>query len=439
MWLVSWVMAAPIAVRVTGVGTATAVQTLVRTGNKLYVRNCNDAATPPDIDVDGIWNCEPIDTPEPAVDVLALVEGRLYPGGVLSWPEGARRDAALQIQLGRMTASTDPRLLPVPGAHPAGPVSTVLVRLLHYGAGPAPMLELNQDSLHRQLSCHDDGSFPDAVRNDGNPTCVGGFPSDTATVTLRGTDSLSFGSVTWPAGPLHYLSLDIDKKKADTSVFDLTLPPMGPLPRDSTAAESSSIRTRSEAPVIVGRPVPTVRAVAPWLLGMATLGVALGWVQRRQMENKKTLALLRPHAAPPLFPGGPSWADPAAILRVECPEQFVGEILEVLSASRRIVLVTPENLTIPPAAGVWAGPRDWIELRAALGALAGSEGAPVALLMVGARTLLDPGAVVRDPLPALLQSLPPGLGCWLVVRPEEQVAAWVPTWTVRGPPWEGHS
>ena len=423
MWFISLVLAAPIEVRVAGAGKAEGVQALIRTTDHMEVVDCNDAKKSNDTEVDGIWSCDPVAIPDRTVELLALVDGRLFPGGVVSWPEGSVRSAALQLQLGRIQASTSLLLPPLRGGPPLGPAPTVLARLLHAGNGPAPIMVLSAEGQSRELSCHDDGSFPDAVRNDGNPSCAAIFPASQAEILVKGEQAVRFPSVQWSDSPVHYLTLDLEKKQASVLPFEMPLPSPAPLPRSVPPP---------------ARPLPSFQSLAPWLFGLMVAGLSLGGLQWRRHQIRSHLAVLRPHLGPPLFPGGPSWAEAAVILRVE-DLSFAAALVPMLCASRRLVLVLPDGLQLPPAggAGAWEAPRDGVAVRAAVSALARTEGAAVAVLVVGGKTLLDPGAVVRDPIAALVQSLPPGVACWLVIRPEEEVAAWVPTWRVQGPPWEG--
>ncbi len=462
--------ATPVQLRVAGVSKAQAVLGVVRDAEGARVAPCNDAGTGSDQAVDGVFTCEDIELEGDTGAVLAIVDGKLTDAGVLTWEAGKPRVAALEVSGGMVQISTDGSSLTLSaGGRPRPAVPIVLARLPQYGTGPAPVLVLGGGAT--QLNCHDDGSFPDRQVNDGEPGCAGFLAADKADVMMNSGDgkSIPLGVVTWPAGPIRYLTVDVKAAASSSAPFEMPLPPMPSLTGGTTAAaaqapspESASTATvtppAAEASPVKAEPKADAKPVAqeaasshlpgvgetpfgPWLwaaLGLGGVG-GIAFVRARRTRTFTVRPTLRAHPAPPLFPGGPMWSE-AAVLRVDDPVALLPELLRMLTEQRRVVVVLPGRTQLPPVggAGVWvATVPTWEEIAAGVMALARTEGAPVAVVILGGDTVTDPGALNPESLGHLVRALPPGVWMGVIATPDETVSTWMPVWRVSGPPWVG--
>jgi len=442
------------------VGSAQAVIAVLRDGASTLPAACNDAGVAPDAAADGIWSCSPAELAGDRADVVVIVDGKATDAGVLTWEGYGARVAAISMASGMVTASVDPgTLTATPGASPSPGAPLTLARVVGYGPGAPPVLVVGR----MQLFCHDDGNFPDLAVNDGQPGCAGVVPGDGGPVSLRGQadQAVSVGSVTWGAEPIRFLTVDVASSSSSSAPFDLPLPPVPPSVAGApatTAAEPTATpdEAASSAPLPASSPAPqpedkggvklhaagvgeTLLGPWPWIVFLVGGGGGIVALRRLAARPYAVRATLKPLQAPPLFPGGPPWTE-AALLRAADPTAFVLDVLPVLAQARRVVLVLPGLVDVPPVggAGVWvAMVPSWEEVAAGVVELARSEGAPVALLVLGGSTIQDPGAVNPDALGKLMRSLPPGIWMGVIAGPDETVAAWLPVWRVTGPPWTG--
>lgn len=459
------VRAAPVDVQVGGLGRVQSVIAVVRDAAGVGVGACNDAAVAPDLAVDGVWSCQPVEVSGDAADVLTIVDGRLVTGGVLSWEAGAAHTAAIVIASGIVQISKDQSTLPkAPGGPGAPGAAIVLGRLTGYGAGAAPVLILGGGAA--QLFCHDDGQFPDRVVNDGEPGCAGPVSPGVTELTLHSGDGtrVPVGTLVWGAGPIQFTTVDVATSTSSSAPFDLPLPPLpqlaAALPARASAAPVESATPDGATGASAGPPDPppgqtgpppdaspvhatgvgsTLFGPWPWIIGVVCGVIGVVGLRLRQQRSFVVRPTLRPHPAPPLFPGGPTWGQ-AAVLRVDEPVPFLTDLLGVISQQRRVVVALPGLVDLPPigGAGVWvAMVPTWEEVAAGVSALARTEGAPVALLVLGGATVTDPGAVSPEALSKLSHALPPGVWMGVVVEPGEVIATWMPVWRVSGKPWEG--
>lgn len=400
--------AVPVDLQLTGLGSVSAVHALVRENETLQVQDCNDAGTGADAGADGIWSCMPADSTAEDADISVMVDGKLLLGGAIHWGRGPRL-AFLSVQGGKTLLSNRATVLPSPGAKPVPATNTVIIRLLQYGSGPVPMVVLQSEGKELQLRCQDDGSFPDAVRNDGSPTCAGAFGGNSARVFLRGGQAQEFGEVHWEKGPLFYLSVDLQKKEQNTEAFVLPLPPL-------------STPTPASTPLV--KPAFSLRSAAPWLFGLSTFMGAALFLKIQSGRRKKILENLKPGAAPPLWKEGPTWSDPAVLLLSENIDSAVSFLLPLLVARRRMVVVAAPGRSLPALQQMWVPTkRDWVEIQKMARELARTEGNPVGVLVVD--PLEDPGALVKEALPSLLKTLPPGMQCWVIAT--SPLGVWLPS------------
>jgi hypothetical protein len=458
--------AAPVEVRL-AVGQAQSVVAVVRDGAGVYPVACNDAGVAPDSGADGIWTCASVDVAGDAADVVLIVDGQLRGAGVVRWSGLDPRVAAVSTSAGLTTVSTDAgSLKPVVGAAASSGGPVVIARLVGYGTGPAPVLVLGST----QLFCHDDGQFPDHGVNDGEPGCAGRVPASSTDVVLRSSPEqlIPLGKITWPEGPIRYLTANIVAGTASAEPFELPLPPLAALGDAATPAEPSasapvadggtavdaaapaepSASASGSEPADRAKPPPrvtgpegadTLFGPLPWIV--ALIGAAVGIVALR-LRGARTYVVrhsLRPLPGPPLFEGGPS-ATGGALLRVEDPLVFAASLLPILAQGHRVVVAVPGLVDLPPVggAGVWvAMVPTWEEVAAGVVGLAQTPGAPVALLVIGGATVSDPGAVNPAPLGKLSLALPPGVWMGVVCGLDEAVLASLPAWRVAGPPWVG--
>lgn len=444
------------------VDTARAVIAVVRDGATSSPAACNDAGVAPDAAADGIWSCPAVEISGDRADVVLIVDGRATDAGLLQWEGYGARVAAVSLASGMVTASIDPgTLAPRPGASPSPGAPLTLARVVGYGAGAPPVLVIGRT----QLFCHDDGNFPDFAVNDGQPGCAGVVPGDGGAVSLRGQadQAISAGTVTWGAEPIRFLTVDYASLSSSSAPFDLPLPPLPPSVLGEAASGATAVQPTSipdeaatAAPLPAPSPEPqpqdnggvkvhatgvgeTLLGPWPWIVFLVGGGGGIVALRRLAARPYAVRATLKPLQAPPLFPGGPPWSE-AALVRAADPTAFVLDVLPTLAQAHRVVLVLPGLVEVPPVggAGAWiAMVPSWEEVAAGVVELARSEGAPVALLVLGGSTVQDPGAVNPDALGKLMRALPPGIWMGVVAGPDEAVAAWLPVWKVSGPPWSG--
>jgi hypothetical protein len=486
-------LAAAPGVRVAGVDGARALTLLIGNGEGVAAAACNDAGGAPDDAPDGVWTCGPL-PPTPAAVRLALVrDGRLLDVGESPIPPAG---LALVVTGSAVALSADLSVLPAPRSVPAAPrVPTVVARVVGLEPGPSPVVRLRGSGGETQLACRDDGSFPDAVRNDGQPGCAGAAPGAAMQVLLNGADgqAVAFGDVSWdPGAAVGFLTLHVATKSVDTASFALLpfgsspdageapggvpgppgeggrapdagspgdagtaggLPPAGAPPAGASQggvppAGGTPVPPGGVAPAGTGpQPAPESlrapvgsRAAAPDGLGpplavalLAGLGLVGGWVLVR--SRSRLPASLRVLPAPPLLPGGPTLADHAVAVQAADVAGVGGALLLALAHHRRVVVVASASTPLPL---VGDGPvytsmgHDCEEVEAATRALARTAGPAVAVLVLG-DILSDDGAVAPAALRQLREGLP--VGVWLGVVTAGDLPEGLAGWVAEGPPW----
>lgn len=245
--------AAPTEVRVYGLGSPRAVQAVARTAAGPVIASCNDAKKGTDSAVDGTWTCDALALDKLEADILIMADSALLDAGRVKWTAGETSPIALvRVQGMSVSISTDKKLpAPRAGAVAAGPAATLVVRVLGYSGDGAPMVALGSSAGGQELSCRDDGRFPDRTMNDGQPTCLGaylGLKTDVVIATGNG-ERVPFGTATWTGGAVRYLTLDVPTKRLSTRAFDLAFPGAS----SETAAKSSG----SAQVAAAGTPTPT--------------------------------------------------------------------------------------------------------------------------------------------------------------------------------------
>ncbi len=427
----------PVEVRVAGLTDTSAAQVLVQSGDDVLVSDCNDAGTGTDKAADGIWSCGSLDVSADKVEVALLRDGVLFAAGALSWPVGPRF-IVVRAEASGAVASYESSSLPppLPAARAAGPGAVVLVRLGASPAGPTPILTLSSPAGSTEISCRNDGRFPDASPNDGTFGCSGVLPASEVTLSWRGAEGAGsrFGTVTWDRpGPLHYLTLDGPSGKVlSKEPFGIrirvpsTLAPTGPGPPaaaepDANPPARPPIETPEAAPHRVGA-----------LVAAAGFGVMCGFLLRRR--RSRLPSGLRALPTPSVLPGGPT-TFPAVLHGVE-PLTLARELLPSLANRGAVVVIggDAESLRWDRGGPVYlAEQRDRLDIGLAVGLLR-REGTVPTVLILG-RVVTDPGAAVGDPLNKLVRDLPPSTPLLILLGPDEAPPAGIPRWAVSGPPW----
>lgn len=417
-------LAAPQPATVAAGADATAVAWIVEGGDGVRVAACADDGVAPDAAADGIWACPPI--PLTAGDRVGFVRnGRVVDAG--DWTGTGPCFATLAG--GKVTlAASGAEQTPLSGATPHGGQNLVVVRVRGLGAeAPSPMVRLQGASGSVQLSCRDDGGFPDVERNDGQPGCVGAFAEPTARVALDNAAEL--GNVTWTGtDALRYLTIDAAQNALSTGMFPLRLRPPAkeldiPIPEPVVVAPAPG--SVPPAPPS-GRPDP-LRPDAPasaegwrWpsLAVSAALGALLAWgaarVPRRLPHGVASLP--RPTA----LPGWPA-LEGAQAVRVVDVAVAAQVALASLARTHRVLLVRGSGEDAPAPHGhatFVATDRDRVVLEDAARALARADGAPLVVLVIGADAVTDAGGVAGDPLVQLANGLPTGVPLLAVIGPD---------------------
>lgn len=462
-------LAAPLEVAIGGLDGPTAVHLLAGDGDAVVWLDCNDAGVAPDQAPDGIWQCSGGDWSSGSAPVALLVDGRLKPAGVATWTTDARR-VSIQVAGGSVGLSTERDLhTPTPGAAPAGPGRTLIVRIPNYPSGGAPVLRLRGPSSAAEMNCGDDGQFPDRERNDHELACAGVVPAgDPVTVTLLppGAPPVDLGAIAPPDGPLSQWRLDLDGPALASVELDAlatafagpTGQPDDPVPpKDRGQVDGGPPQAQgSPDPVAEGGPEgaapfggaggagcrrPGLPDSGVLAFGLAAVFVAGGVAAgRRRGAQRDPLAPLQVVPSPPLFDGGPSLSTGGAWLASEDPEGLACALVPTLTATRRVVVASTAALplTASPGASTYAVVQPHIDdLVDAIQALAAQPGPEIAVLLVGDAPLLTPGEVGPDAALELERRLPRGAFLGVLVGAHAPPSAWLPRFRVDGPPWRG--
>lgn len=468
--------AAPTVAHVSPGAAAKAVHVLAEGRDGLRAANCNDAGIAPDTTADGRWTCDAVEVA--TGDHIGLLRDGVYLDAG-SWA-ASPGPLVLVVRSGMATLGSDVRTLPEPrpGLR-AGPGFTVLARVEGLAAGAAsPVVRLAGPAGSTELSCHDDGAFPDLERNDGAPGCIGIAPDARVSVGLNGGAAASMGEATWAdRGPLRYLAVNAAKKTLVTTPFAATIRTPGevsavieaPAPVGEAGGPAATSAPGAVAPDAVGPdavgaaapaapppgptpgPVPTPppaptptpppaheggllgpqpdapQSPGPWrwpaLAVTAVLGAFGGWAWRgTSIRVPRGLAL---HPSPALWEGGPVPSGPLRCFRAAEPDRFAEKLVSALARSRRVLLVARPDHSIGAVAGgpvYVAKERDRLDVEGALRALHAAPGAPVAVVLLGAYALEDPGAATSDPLGKLAEGAPGDVWIAVVLVAGEEVA-----------------
>lgn len=427
MWplLVAVALAAPATLTLSGLTAGSAASVWLKGGDGEQFAACNDAGTAPDPLADGIYTCLPLAGLAPPTELFLLHEtGVAAAGDAL---DGGAERLHLALEGATLRVETSPPA--APGTAGGGGGRLLLIHLVGVPAGPLPMLTLAQPGGAVQLRCRDDGGFPDLARNDNEPGCSGHVLGPTASITLNsGAGPRALGTL--PAeGDLLWVRVDATAGTISAEAEPIPLPgrdlpplsqPPPPPPQPAPPPGGAPVPGSTPPPGGDGSaPSPPAPAALVWL-GALTVGLAGVFAWRRHAGRNPVPSCLVPVAAPSAgrLPGSLEGRG----LVVEGQAAAGGaSLLARASASRRVILVAEGVVPTPDdTAGTWRSTcLDSVTLAAAAGQLAGTPGAPVAIVVVGAHTVRDPGAIDPHPLTNLLGALPPGIWLGVSVEPGE--------------------
>lgn len=442
--------AAPLPVKVAGVGDARALQVLLQAqGADPLLLDCNDAARAPDPAADGVWSCAPAELASGTWAVSVLRDGVLLDAGLVTATGGpdvtglwiavdGRRAAVSTAGSGPAGAPTEAR----------GPGAVLVVQVTGYPLPGAPVVAVGP----AQLACRDDGQFPDAAMNDQTPTCAGAVGPGPLPLVLQTNagERLDLGTLPAADGPIRHATVAYPTRAVSTAPFALAWP--------APPAEAALARAAEPPPVEADAP-PTEAEAAPrdaaagsaaarrpamgatgpglgiWPWLALAVGAVGGWgaAQLRRRPLPEPAGLVR-QPGPPLFPGGPSTAERRVALRSDDLAATTRALVAALAGGHRVVLIAPPGLEPAPVPGpgLWtASTHDADVLAEGLGALARTPGAPLAVVIAGLGTVEDRGSVAGDPLATVADALGPSGFLALVLPGESGGPPW-PTWRLRG-------
>jgi hypothetical protein len=421
VWTVLFVAAAqaePPAAYVRGAGAVRAMALLIERDGVVAAVRCHDGVDDP---ADGDWVCAPL-PPVVGTTRLGLVrDGRALDGGELGL-SGA--DLYVEVRGGALLVGASPFDGPGAPVAPSPGLPTLLARVTGANEGSAPVLRLQGAGGSSEIWCRDDGVFPDRIRNDGEQGCAGPAPGATlsgrwgAEVFLNAADgsSRSFGPVTWePTAAVGFATLDVVNGALDPAAFPIPgiapdakpeseAPVPIPVSPEAPTPPPPPPEDRGPAPVDTRAPVET-RGLPPLALVAAALLGGLGVVALRWRTRRLPRSLV-PHPSPAMYPGGPTFSEPAVWLKSADPAAVVRAVLPILARTRRVVFVAGD-LVIPPVDGpvYRCTATDCEAVEAAARALARTPGPPLTVLLLEG-SLDDQGAVAPDPAGRLRDGLP---------------------------------
>lgn len=361
-----------------------------------------------DLDGDGAWTC-PAGALPPRLEAVGL----LIDGRTLIQSQGvALGEAPAAVVLERvgtaLRVSTDP---PAPRA--AGPDSrpgaAVLVAELRGEEGGSPKLMINASDQRLELTCSDDGAFPDRLRNDGVHTCLGLVPDGPLRLSSRSPQggSRALGELSWPP-ELGLRQVRIEGAAATVASWPVLDRAASAPPRREDAPRAQGPPQGS--PQAPGAGAPLADGPSGLQTALAALGglILAGVVWRIASGRPTTIPNAVPLAPPPVVAGGPTGS---ALYRAPAGQRdrLARWLMQRLSQSAPVLWVgAPLDESAPRGPGpVWlARSTDVEDVAAAARALA-RRGVPPAVVCA-AGLLTCPGAVGPAPEAALLRLLPHG-------------------------------
>lgn len=416
--------AAPVQVHVTGLGRSRAASVVLR-GEAVQVGACRDDGLGADAGADGIWTCSVPGVGE--ADVGLLRDGQLLHAGSTSagqiWLELSKGRTVLHEQAAPPGEATTAR----------APAATVLVRLTGLSDAVPPVVQLTSPQGTAELSCHDDGSFPEVSANDSVFGCGGPLDAaiGSATVTLKaaGREPLTLGEATWGDELVRFLDLDV-AGSVSTARFPLALEAAAVDVAEAPAAKSDRSAKPSLPPgAVEAERLPTEPGGYRWGGVLVALGLGLGLGLAFGRRRRGVPTGLEPVEPALLAPGGPRPSGaPIAVVGAE-----LSAVLEQLALVRRVVVVADEVPEVAGHAVYRTASADRLEIERAVRELARTPGAPVVLVVQGRHRVVDPGALSADPTATLLG----GLEGWavLLLGAEERPPAGLASWRLEDGAW----
>lgn len=290
---------------------------------------------------------------------------------------------------------------PAPTGTPGTPRPATPALLMEVDRGPiqqAPVVELLSRGARAQLTCRDDGRFPDRAQNDAVASCAGAAPGQILEIRVRGGWEEQVFNLSFPAeAVLMQARLGASGIVADRWVLSEQATggaPVGTPPPGATPQQAA--------------PGPTAPPGAPEGLGVGAaaalaaltggLGLALGRRSRRAG-----------------LPPGLAWAvapDRAGVERLDRPPTALAEVVQD-HARRGVVVVLAGPAPLPPGEPgpvLRATSADALDLADALCALRrAGELRPIRVVVEREELIESPGEVGLRPLERLLAHAPPGV------------------------------
>lgn len=399
--------AGPAELTLSGLPAGSAAAVWLKGGEAEQFAACNDAGTAPDAAADGVYTCAPVAGLAPPTELFLLHESGVAAAGD-ALDGGATR---LHLGLDGATLRVETSRPAAPGTGAGGAGRLLLIHLVGAPSGPLPMLTLSSPSGSTQLRCRDDGGFPDLVRNDNQPGCSGRVLTPTASLSMTSSAGpRSLGALP-TSGELLWVRVDATAGTITPETEAIPLPG-----RDLPPSSPPPPPGEPTPPPPPGEPTPPppVASGLAWL-GAAVLAIVAAFAWRRKASRNPLPSCLEPvtprtgEAALPTLEGKGLIVEGVSALAA-------GELLLARAAATRRVILVADGAVAPPAdtAGVWRSSCvDSLKIARAAGELASTPGAPVAVVVVGADIVRDPGAIDPHPLANLLGALAPGI--WLGV------------------------
>ncbi len=175
---------APLRPWVAEVGDARSVVVLGGAEQSALCRDDGQSGDP--VAGDDRWSCQEM-TWNPSQDPLAvMLDGqRLVQAQAI--PPDPGETVTLQVDGNRLLV-TDGAPAPGEAGEPRSPRPALIIDVDRGESPQAWILEVTSNGTTEQLACHDDGDFPDAVRNDHVPVCAGAVDPGEVRLRLRTPD-----------------------------------------------------------------------------------------------------------------------------------------------------------------------------------------------------------------------------------------------------------
>lgn len=349
---------------------------------------------------DGVWRCSGPDA-SPA-EWRVLLDGSSL---VVVRGQAPAGDWGLSLREGEGTLLAQQ----APTRTPGTPRPALAAMVMEVDRGPiqqAPVVDLLSHGARAQLTCRDDGRFPDRAQNDAVAACAGPAPGQLLEVRVRGGWEEQVFTLNYPAdAALMQARLTATGLQADRWVLapegqagaPQGAPPAPPVEGGVTGGEGAR-------PEGGGGPPGGALGVSVVLAGLT--GAAAYAVGRRSRRSGLPVGLVWAQAA----------ARPTLEERVLGPEGLDGLVREC--SRQGLVVAVVGDAPLPagePGPVLRATSEDALVLADALSALRrGGDLRGITVLVLGPDRIVSPGEVGLSPLERLLGDAPPGVRVLLV-------------------------